>query len=87
MSAEGDWRESAVVKQARTMLAEVGSPLWPGLTESDWAEVLRGVLAERDEIGAWLQRMLDAEYLRGKPDGWPDACANCRACGGSDADE
>jgi hypothetical protein len=60
--AAGDWRESADVRQARVMLSQFGSPLRPGLTEDDWARVLRAVLAERDYIGAWLQRMLDAEY-------------------------
>lgn len=57
---DADWRESDMVKQARTMLAQIGTPLWPGLTESDWADVLRGVLAERDFIGDWIQRCLDA---------------------------
>jgi hypothetical protein len=59
--AEGDWRESDVVKEARGMLRDFGSPLWPGLTEDDWARTLRGVLAERDFIGEWLQRLLDAQ--------------------------
>lgn len=68
-SAEiADWRESDAVKQAREWLANIGSPLWPGYTEGDWANLLRLVLEERDFIGEWLQRMLDDEYKRERED-------------------
>ena len=55
-----NWRESDAIKQARTWLVEIDDPLWPCYTESDWAQLLRSVLAERDFIGEWLQRCLDA---------------------------
>ena len=54
-----NWRESDAIKQARTWLAQIDDPFWPGYTESEWATLLRDVLAERDFIGEWLQRYLD----------------------------
>lgn len=57
---KGDWRESDVVKAARRALSEYeGHPTWAALPESQWADLLRGVLEERDFIGEWLQRCLD----------------------------
>jgi hypothetical protein len=51
---------------ARRMLADGVSPRF---AESDYEEVLRGVLAERDLIGDWLQRYIDADYKAGQEGG------------------
>ena len=56
-----NWRESDAIQQARVWLAQINDPLWPGYTESEWAELLHAVLAERDLLGEWLQRYLDAD--------------------------
>ena len=63
-AAEGNWRESDAIKQARTWLVQINDPLWPGYTESDWAQLLTAVLAERDFLGEWVQRYIDADHER-----------------------
>ena len=66
-ASEGNWRESEAIKQARTWLVEIGDPRVrprPCHSESEWAELLRDVLAERDFLGEWVQRYLDADHVR-----------------------
>lgn len=81
-SGEGDWRESDAVKAARKTLTDYeGPPDYVPLPESQWAALLEGVLAERDFIGEWLQRMLDdaagAESVHDAYDkGWSEAEAH-----------
>ena len=58
-----DGYDGEAIKQAREWVEQIGSPLWPNMNESDWATLMRDVLAEYDyRVGALatLRRAWDA---------------------------
>ncbi len=49
--------EPLAIKQAREWCEQIGSPLWPNMNESDWATLMRDVLAEYEIISKALREI------------------------------